>query len=375
MDRAKAALIVAASGRALAASARRGGMIPLVADFFGDQDTIALAHAHRRLASGLRAGMQPAEVLEALEALARAAPSAPLIGVICGTGFEDRPDLLAAIAERWPLIGNGADVVARVKDPISLTAICRDGAVPHPPVALDPPVDSTGWLVKRRGGAGGSHVKAQVGRERAAGTYFQQRVAGAPVSALVLAESRRAMVLGWSAQWSAAAPDRPFRYGGAVTPAGIAPHTAAMLAESVACLMAKVPLVGLNSVDFLLDRERFWLMEVNPRPGATLDLFEPADGSLFALHVAACAGALPAHLRLPLRAKAAAVVYAERDIPIVPDCAWPDWTADRPLAGSAVKAGEPLCTVVATAATAAQAKRLVAGRMEAILSRTCEKAA
>src|SRR5262249_45174384 len=133
MDRPKAALIVGASGRAVAAWARRGGLLPLVADYFGDQDAIALAHAHRRLASGLRAGMQPAEVLEALGTLARAAPLAPPIGAVCGTGFEDRPDLLAAIAERWPLIGNGADVVARVKDPISLAAICRDGAIPHPP--------------------------------------------------------------------------------------------------------------------------------------------------------------------------------------------------------------------------------------------------
>ena len=33
-------LIAAISGRALAASARRGGYVPLVADFFGDADTL-----------------------------------------------------------------------------------------------------------------------------------------------------------------------------------------------------------------------------------------------------------------------------------------------------------------------------------------------
>src|SRR5262245_35733489 len=103
MDRPRVALIVAASGRALAASARHGGFIPLVADFFGDQDTIALSHAHRRLPSGLQSGMQSGEVLEALAALALVAPP---IGIVCGTGFEDRPDLMATIGERWPLIGN-----------------------------------------------------------------------------------------------------------------------------------------------------------------------------------------------------------------------------------------------------------------------------
>ncbi len=40
-DDAPAVLIAATSGRALAASARRAGYRPLVADFFGDHDTIA----------------------------------------------------------------------------------------------------------------------------------------------------------------------------------------------------------------------------------------------------------------------------------------------------------------------------------------------
>src|SRR5262245_36443566 len=110
-------LIVAASGRALAASARRGGFNPLVADFFADQDTVAVAHACRRLDSGWRNGMQAREVLDALTALA--AGRHP-VGIVCGTGFEDRTALLAQIAERWPLIGNAPAVVARVKDPLAL---------------------------------------------------------------------------------------------------------------------------------------------------------------------------------------------------------------------------------------------------------------
>jgi len=36
-------LVVAVSGRALAASARRAGLVPLVADFFADADTRRIA--------------------------------------------------------------------------------------------------------------------------------------------------------------------------------------------------------------------------------------------------------------------------------------------------------------------------------------------
>src|SRR5262245_54486082 len=90
-----AVLIAAASGRALAASARRGGYAPLVADFFGDQDTIAVAAAHVRLCGGLEHGMRFDGVLDALESLATHEEPA---GIVCGTGFEDRPEVLANIA-------------------------------------------------------------------------------------------------------------------------------------------------------------------------------------------------------------------------------------------------------------------------------------
>src|ERR1700750_2034444 len=107
MPELSAVLIAAASGRALAASARRRGCVPLVADFFGDQDTVATAHAHVHLPDGLAHGMRCDGVLAALERLATAQEPA---GIVCGTGFEDRPELIGAIARRWRLFGNSADV-------------------------------------------------------------------------------------------------------------------------------------------------------------------------------------------------------------------------------------------------------------------------
>jgi len=371
MDR-TAVLIAAASGRALAASARRGGFVPLVADFFIDQDTVAVAHACRRLESGLRTGMQAREVLDALNALADGRHP---VGIVCGTGFEDRTGLLAQMAERWPLIGNAPEVVARVKDPVALTALCRDGGIPHPEVSLRRPVDARGWLEKRHGGAGGRHVHAAFHGDGTDGTYFQRRVSGAPVSALILASHGRALLLGFSAQWAAPAPQAPFRYGGAVTPAPITAETADILAGMIQRLAAAVPLAGLNSVDFLVAGDALWLLEINPRPGATLDMFEPDRDSLFRLHVEAWRGTLPARVAPRRGAAASAIVYADHDIPFVPALDWPDWAADRPHAGIAIKAGEPLCTVTATAVTAGQAKRLVGCRIETILARMYEKVA
>ena len=98
-------LIAAVSGRALAQSARRAGLTPLVADFFADADTQEAAHACRKLAATSNAGCAGEACCRALEALAAAAPS-PILGIVYGAGFEDRPELLTPIAERWPLLGN-----------------------------------------------------------------------------------------------------------------------------------------------------------------------------------------------------------------------------------------------------------------------------
>ena len=352
-------LIAAASGRALAASARRGGYAPLVVDAFGDQDTLAVAREHAQV-DLLNRPVDDEKLISALEGLARGHDPT---GIVCGSGFEDRADLLTRLAARWRMLGNAPEIVARLKDPLGFAAICRAADIPHPETSLTTPSDPSGWLVKRAGGAGGQHVRSADGGHAApAGAYYQRRVDGAPFSALLLAHGRDIIVLGFSAQWSAPTPRQPFRYGGAVRPAPLGEDLRQAMTAAIARLVAAVPLVGLNSADFLVDGDRFHLLEINPRPGATFDLFEPEGSSLFALHVDACGGRLPAQAPRFDRSAAGAILYARRDIATMPALDWPEWVADRPVAGSRVHAGGPLCSVFAHATTAAQARALVEER-------------
>jgi uncharacterized protein len=355
-----AVLIAGFSARALAASARRAGYQPLVADVFGDEDTRAAARAYWGLPMDFERGIDAEELMRALEALAAVAPP---VGLVCASGFEDRPALIAALAQRWRLIGNPPDVIARLKDPAAFAALCQTHGVPHPPTRITPPPDPAGWLVKRRGGAGGAHIRAAPGRKD--GTfYYQRRVPGRAISALLLANGRTASLLGLSAQWPAPTTDKPFRYGGAVRPAAAACVTS--LADSAHRLTAAVGLRGLNSMDFIVHEDAFWLLEINPRPGATLDIFEPARGSLFALHVAACAGVLPRRPPVLTGAMAHGILYADRGLPSVPTISWPAWTADRPRAASSVGQGHPVCSILARAPTGAGATALLAERMTAL---------
>ena len=118
-----------------------------------------------------------------------------------------------------PVFGNAPDTVRSVKDPTSFGGLCDRLGIPHPAIRLDH-APGRGWLSKRSGGAGGSHVRpATPGRRVARGRYAQQRVPGGSVSALFLANGTTCRILGFSEQWPAPQPRHPFRYGGAAAPA------------------------------------------------------------------------------------------------------------------------------------------------------------
>lgn len=414
-------VIAALSGRALAAAARRAGARAIVLDLFADCDTGAYAGRCLKLPAG-PAGFDPEALLDAVDALT---PEAR--GFVYGAGFEQEPCLLAAIAARLPVLGNAAATVAAVKDPFGFAALLARLGLPHPETSHTPPADGRGWLRKRAGGAGGSHVVPVAGvrdhphqvkspswsgrpkggsrpstgcRAQSQGVdardtpgskpggahdgggrptsvplvadiYYQRQVPGRPVSALFVADGRDARVLGLSDQWAAAGEQAPFRFGGCAGPVLLSPRLSAAIAEACSAITATVRLVGLNSLDLLVDEERFHILEINPRPGATLDLFDGREGlSLWRRHLDGVAGKLPpSGDAMRDAARAAVVLYAPRVITIPADMAWPRWIADRGAPGTRIGRDEPVCTVRAAAATAEAARQAVERRAAALLAR------
>lgn len=359
-------LIAATSGRALAACARRAGFVPLVADLFDDLDTRALAGASLRVPGGLARGFAPGALAAALDRLA--AGRRPE-GLVVGSGFEDRPGLLGALGARHGLIGNAPATVATAKDPPGFAALCGGLGIPHPEIRLEGGREaprSGDWLRKRRGGSGGAHV-APARSPAHRGFYLQRRAEGAAVSALFLADGARCLILGFSRQWADPAPGRPFRYGGAVRPASVTDAQADAMGRAVARLAPALGLVGLNSADFLLRPDGMDLLEINPRPGATLDIFADTQGRLFHMHVDACRGRLPGRPPAFAGSNAACVAYAPRALDLPAGFCWPDWAADRQAPGTPVAKGAPLCTVLAAAGDAEEAAGLARARAASIL--------
>lgn len=361
-------LIVAVSGRALALAARRSGHRPLVLDLFGDTDTRAAALASRTIPGDLAAGFDAGALLAAADQLAPADRDPP-IGVVYGAGLEARPDLIARLAQGRRLSGNSPRTVAAVKDPERFFDRLDELGLPHPATALAPPADRSGWLVKSIGGAGGTHIGPAPAGPRRSGRYFQTRVAGRAVAIAFLADGARAQVVGITEQWAAPSAASPHRFGGAAFPAEIDAPLARRLAAAVGAVAAGFGLVGLNGLDAMVAGDRFWILEVNPRPGASLDVLDRDDPSgLFARHLAACAGTLAGDWRAPATAAAMAVVYAERACRAPRETRWPAWVADRPAPGALIPADAPICTVLAKAATTEMARAAALRRVRAVLA-------
>ncbi len=337
----------------------------VVLDLFNDIDLRALCVASHRVAT-VSGKFDARRLLAAAQLLC---PPQRCAGLVYGSGFEGRPGLLTQLARGRRLLGNAPETVARIKDPLRFFALLDSFAIPHPQVRLQPPAEVQGWLVKRAGGAGGSHVKAARPRHRARPQrYFQKWQAGRTLSVLFIANGREARLIGCNEQWTAdAAKGGRYCYGGAVSRAAVTHALQARINGFIARLVRSTGLTGLNGLDFILDAHGdAHVLEINPRPPATLELYDADAGAgLLALHLRACAGELP-DAPQALRARAHAIVYAASALHVPASVRWPQWCTDLPESGSFIPAGAPVCSVHAEAHTSEAARDLVMVRHASI---------
>ncbi len=341
-------LVVAHSARLLVQSAARAGLPVCALDLYNDADTARLAQASEAVEPrhGNSPGFDGDDLLRRASLLC---PPSRCLGVVYGAGFEDDTGTLARLARGRELLGNRPELVAQLKDPARFFGLLDRLAIAHPATRLSGPPDRRGWLYKRCGASGGSHVVDATAAidESACGTgYFQRRAAGRNLSLLFLADGRRAEVIGISRQLTRGHGARRYAYAGAVGPVALPAAVARALQDAVQALVANTGLVGCNSVDFLLSGNQMAVLEVNPRPSATIDLYDANwPRGLFDAHVQACRGRLPRRSWRSRAVRAHAIVYADRPLQISPDTAFAAWCTDIPRPGSTVAVDAPVCTV------------------------------
>ncbi len=354
-------LLVSVSARMLAELARREGHEVLAFDRFGDLDlqrlcpSVSLAHD-----LGGRGAM--AELVDAAE-------RAPADSVIYGAGLENRPDLVARLATGRTLLGCTPETLRRVRDPALLGASLRAAGLAYPRTfsARDAPVGADGgrrWLRKPVRGGAGRGVGEWRGGRLSAGVVVQERISGLPCSAAAVADGRSAALLGVSEQLVGrrALGARGDKWCGNLVPPRVPGRERRALADAAhaicAHLAAAFGLRGVFGVDIVWDGERAWVVEVNPRPVASLETIEAVHGvPAFTAHLQACAGRPPPggtarSLAEPAGAAGKAVLYATEDVRVPDTSEWPDrGIRDVPHPGEPIAAGRPICTLVATGRT------------------------
>jgi predicted ATP-grasp superfamily ATP-dependent carboligase len=360
-------LVVAAiSARTLAESAAQAGWRVVALDLFGDLDT--------RLASARWAQIgDPATlVIDAQRlrtALEEAAREPGVIGWVAGSGFEAMPSLLDAGPASLPRLGMASDAVRALRDPRHFFATLDRLNLPHPAIALDAPADATGWLVKRSGGTGGWHIRdAAHASHLHPDSYFQRTQDGAPMSALFLADGISARLVALNHLTVRALGSHPHVYRGAIGPiadAALQSHVDAALAQ----LVPAFALRGLASLDFIAANGVPFVLEINPRPSASMALHANAwPGGLMRAHVEAVQGRLPETPAVhPPGLCGTEILFARRaghvsdslaaQLAAATDC------HDLPAAGTQFAQADPVCSVSAQCATLAAVQQALADRL------------
>lgn len=383
-------LVVAAmSARLMAEAAVRDGYAVIAFDLFGDTDTRAACTQWSPLGEP---GSLRIAATRLLAALADAARRGDVLGWVPGAGFEGRPELLAHGARVLPLIGNDAGTVRRVRDPQTFFGLLDRVGVRHPERRATPPDagDVSGWLLKDGRGTGGWQIRRWTGSNATPPdphVYFQREAPGTPMSATFIANGVDACVIGVNELTVRRIGARPHVYCGAVGPLPVAAATAAQIGRALRDLVPELALQGLGSLDFLLDGDDVCVLEINPRPPASMALYETwrCDGTQRNGSIPPSHGLLQAHLRACLHrelptitaarddtlVRGTEIVHARRPTTITAERAarlarWPD-AHDLPVAATRLTRGDPLCSLSAIGATADEVRNRLSDARHALL--------
>ncbi len=359
-------LIIGASTRWLAQGAARRGLNFIAADYYADWDTGQ---------SGL------AKDIDRLADVAELAERYGADEILLGGGMENQWEPLALAARQCRILGFAPRDLQRVRDPATWASALRDEGIDVPDTRVNAPtpeLKNGRWLMKPIRSGGGRAIEFwRPDLPVSSDHYWQQWVPGIDASATFLAAAGTSQLVGVSRQLIGTKElgAKGFQYAGCVGPQPVTDAVAVQLIRIGDVLARTFNARGLFGVDFRLDGDVVRPVEINPRPTASVELYERAGASdMFELHWGACnldenqpyaANRVLEHLSEArfrtgdIFGKGVVYWQAPQAIAITPrrfqllhDRYAAGIVADIPRRGSLVVPQAPLCTVWATGSKA-----------------------
>jgi predicted ATP-grasp superfamily ATP-dependent carboligase len=342
-------VIAGASGRAAAASARRAGLEPAAVDLFADRDT-------QRLGETIRCPL--ANYPHSIPDLARHLPPGP---VAYTGGVENHPVVIDRLVGDRELLGNDGMAVAAVREPGRLRESLQGTGLRFPRHFDEPPA-GVEFLIKHRTSSGGLGVAYPKFPVLPPESDLEEFIPGRVMSAQFRGETFLGITEQLAGEPWLHAP--PFHYSGNIGPVAVDPKLTLVFADA-GC---RLSLRGPWGIDFILNDGGAYVLEVNPRYTAAVEVLELSSErplSFSRESEASAASALSSGSRLNGRAVGKAVYYApisfrfpssgpwDTDL----ETPWSPWRvpgfADVPHPGEPFQPGRPVLTIFAADSTPA----------------------
>ena len=336
--------IVGASVRAAAESAIAAGYEVVGADLFADAD-------HGKSCPTTRVERYPEGLIDWLA-------EQEVDGWLYTGAMENYPEVVDQMSETAPLLGVHGNALRRVRDPVLLQEELAGAEVLFPEThRFDGKIPAEGdWLVKTYRHSSGAGVRVLNERAPSEGDYVQRRVSGRNAAATFAISEKESALFGVTEQLVGTpklhAP--VWGYCGSVGPIVPTEEVSRSLVLLGEVLRSRFGLLGLVGADLVIEGDRVWLLEINPRYTASVEVLERAKGqSAIEAHVACFTGAtIGSWSTQGASPHAKAILFAKQDVIISDE--FHLWAmkqnakgrvSDIPHAGESITAGSPVVTL------------------------------
>ena len=310
-------LIVATSGRMLAQFASREGFDVVVIDCFADVDTLNYAKKVIRVDS-----LSIENITFALKQF----EDFNIAGVIYGSGFENHFESLYFLENHFKIVGNSPSVFEIVQNKREFFSALKFLEIPYPETHFLFPKDTKNWLSKPLKGQGGFGINSQT-----TDIYWQQFCEGKSGSVLFL----NTEIIGFNTQWT----HIDFLFAGISNYSDLSNVQKKQLKFWVKKLVLHFNLRGLNSLDFIHTETDIFVLEINPRLSASMQLY---DLPLFNAHLTQNLESTHSN-----NFSAYEIIFAPHSLIIPKNFDWSKNCQDLPPSGVIIPKNQPICSMIA----------------------------